>query len=182
MSRELSDSIDAISTAKSVDPFFTIDIDFDSGPLYIHSGVGNLVIGSKTYIGVGNLLSIGELVETADMQAVGTTIAISGIPSSYVSLALSEPYQGRDVRIYLGSSASSSDYTEIYSGQLDQMNLEDSAEYAIIEVTVENELIRLERPTIRRLTLEDQKTRYPDDLGLEFVTSLKETDMEWGKV
>ena len=71
--------------------------------------------------------------------------------------------------------------TEIFSGELDQMNIEESVDSASISVTAENVLVKLERPVIRRLTNEDQKSRFPSDRGLEFVASLQDREIFWGK-
>jgi hypothetical protein len=61
------------------------------------------------------------------------------------------------------------------------MNIEENVETASISVTAENVLVKLERPVIRRLTNEDQKSRFPSDRGLEFVASLQDKEIFWGK-
>jgi hypothetical protein len=115
------------------------------------------------------------------MDAKGATLTMSGIPSSFLSLALQEPYQGRECRIYFGITSSPSDYVEVFSGELDQMNIEEQADSATISVTAENVLIKLERPVVRRFTNEDQKSRFPNDRGLEYVASLQDKEIFWGR-
>lgn len=182
MSRDITASLLANLDDAVVSPFFAIDIVFDSGPLYVWSGYGNLTIGAKTYLGAGELLNVSSVEETTEMEAKGATITLSGIPSSYLGLALTEPYQGRECRIYLGMTNDPSAYTEIFSGELDQMNISEEATTATIAVTVENVLIKLERPVVRRFTNEDQKSRYPTDKGLEFVSALQDKEIFWGRV
>jgi hypothetical protein len=115
------------------------------------------------------------------MEAKGATISVSGIPSAFLSLALQEPYQGRECRIYFGMTDSPSNYVEVFSGELDQMNIEENGDTAVVSVTAENVLVKLERPVVRRFTNEDQKSRFPDDKGLEFVASLQDKDILWGR-
>ena len=115
------------------------------------------------------------------MEAKGATLSMSGIPSSFLSLALQEPYQGRECRIYFGVTSDPSDYVEVFSGELDQMNIEEQADTANISVTAENVLIKLERPVVRRFTNEDQKSRFPSDRGLEYVASLQDKEIFWGR-
>lgn len=182
MSRDIPSNLVATLDDSVVYPFFAVDIDFDSGPLYVWSGQGDLVIGSKTYIGTGQLLNISSVTETTEMEAKGATLSMSGIPSSFLSLALQEPYQGRECRIYFGMIDDPSAYVEVFSGELDQMNIEEGAETAIVSVTVENILVKLERPVVRRFSDQDQKSRYPNDKGLEFVASLQDKDILWGRV
>lgn len=181
MSRDITASLLASLDDAVVNPFFAIDIDFDSGPLYVWSGMGDLVIGSKTYLGVGDLLNVSTLEETTEMEAKGAVITLSGIPASYLELALTEPYQGRECIIYLGMLNDPSAYTEVFSGELDQMNVSEEASTASISVTVENVLIKLERAVVRRFTNEDQKSRYPSDKGLEFVAALQDKEIFWGR-
>ena len=69
----------------------------------------------------------------------------------------------------------------MFSGELDQMNIEEQVETANISVIAENVLVKLERPTVRRFTNEDQKSRFPDDRGLEFVASLQDKEIFWGR-
>lgn len=206
MSRELAPLVKEELTKQVLEPFFTVELDFDSGPLYMWTGYGNLTIGGKTYIGAGQLLNISSVTETTEMEAKGATITVSGIPSGFLSVALQEPYQGRECRIFFAivvneellqengglllteagdiilTEESGIKLTEIFSGELDQMNIEENADTAIVSVTAENVLIKLERPTIRRFTNEDQRSRFPNDKGLEYVASLQDKEILWGRV
>jgi hypothetical protein len=181
MSRDISPNLASNLSDTVVYPFFAVDIDFTSGPLYIWSGVGDLTIGTKTYLGAGQLLNISSVEETTEIEAKGATITMSGIPSSFLFLALTEPYQGRECKIYFGMSNNPSQYAEVFAGELDQMNISEEASTATIAVTVENVLIKLERPVVRRFTNEDQKSRFPNDKGLEYVASLQDKEVFWGR-
>lgn len=181
MSRDLTPTVlNAVDDAV-VYPFFAVDLDFSSGPLYVWSGIGDLTIGGKTYLGAGQVLSLSAVEETTEIEAKGATLTMSGIPSSFLSLALDEPYQGRECRIYFGMTSDPSAYVEIFSGELDQMNISEEGNTSTIAVTAENVLIKLERPVVRRFTNEDQKSRFPNDRGLEFVASLQDKEVFWGR-
>lgn len=181
MSRDITTQVSDALDDEVIRPFFAVDLDLDDGPVYIWSGYGDLDIGAKTYLGVGNLLNISSVTETTEMDAKGATLTLSGIPSSFLSLALQQPYQGRECRIYFGVANSAVNYVEVFSGELDQMNIQEDVESAVISVTAENVLIRLERPVVRRFTNEDQKSRFPNDRGLEFVAGLQDKDILWGR-
>jgi hypothetical protein len=181
MSRDISASLLASLDDGVVYPFFAIDIDFSSGALYMWSGYGELTIAGKTYLGAGQLLSLSSVEETTEIDAKGASLTLSGIPSTFLSLALTEPYQGRECRIYFGMTSDPSAYVEIFSGELDQMNISEEGSTSTISVTAENVLIKLERPVVRRFTNEDQKSRFPSDRGLEFVASLQDKEIFWGR-
>ena len=130
---------------------------------------------------------------------------MSGIPQEVLSLALSEPYQGRKANIYFGNFSKglilleSSDYilfedgskvilesgstnlSQIFSGYMDQMNIEETADTCTVELTLENKLIDLERARVARFTSAYQKSLYPGDLGLDFVESLQDKEIVWGR-
>jgi hypothetical protein len=181
MSRDITATVSNALDDAVVSPFFAVDLDFDSGSLYVWSGYGDLVIGAKTYLGAGSLLNISSVTETTEMEAKGATLSMSGIPSSFLSVALQEPYQGRECRIYFGMTSNPSAYVEVFSGELDQMNIEEAAETAVVSVTAENVLVKLERPVVRRFSDQDQKSRFPNDKGLEFVAALQDKDILWGR-
>lgn len=187
-------------------PFFAVDLNFQSGPLYFWTGYGDLSINGVTYLGVGTLVNISAVEETTEIEAKGAVVTMTGIPSSFLSLALAEPYQGRECKIYFGlwlnnrtittqandtittedlfEFATETDtryLTEIFSGELDQMNISEEGNTSTIAVTSENVLIKLERPVVRRFTNEDQKSRFPSDRGLEFVAGLQDKEVFWGR-
>lgn len=206
MSRDLPEDFVSGLQQPVVRPFFAVEIDFSSGPLYVWSGYGELLIDGKLYLGAGQLLNLSSIEETTEIEAKGATITMSGIPSTFLALALTEPYQGRECKIYFGLSLTNRSITtqdefvvttenlfefqtengtrylsEIFSGELDQMNISENAETATIAITVENVLIKLERPVVRRFTNEDQKSRFPTDRGLEYVASLQDKEIFWGR-
>jgi hypothetical protein len=181
MSRDITSPVlDALDDGV-ISPFFAVDLDLDTSPVYLWSGYGDLTIGAKTYLGAGQILNISSVSETTEMEAKGATLTMSGIPSSFLSLALQEPYQGRECRIYFGVTSNPSGYVEVFSGELDQMNIEEDADTAVVSVTAENVLVKLERPVVRRFTNEDQKSRFPRDRGLEYVASLQDKEIFWGR-
>ena len=207
MARDIPTTLLQALEAPQITPFFAVDLMFQSEPLYMWSGYGDFVREDtgNTYLGAGQLLNISTVEETTEIQAVGANFTLSGIPSSFLSLALQEPYQGRECRIYFGVliegglatqgldtittqfgdlivlQSGTQGFLEIFSGEMDQMNIVEAAETATISVSAENALIKLERPVVRRLTNTDQKSRYPNDKGLEYVAGLQDKEIFWGR-
>jgi hypothetical protein len=64
---------------------------------------------------------------------------------------------------------------------MDQMNISEGPDTSTIELQVENKLIDLERARVARFTSSYQKSIYPQDLGLDFVESLQDKDIVWGR-
>jgi hypothetical protein len=75
----------------------------------------------------------------------------------------------------------STNLNELFSGYLDQMNIEEAGDTATIEMMVENKLIDLERARVARFTSGYQKSIYPGDLGLDFIEDLQDKRISWGR-
>lgn len=206
MSRDLSNiTIESISE-DVVYPFFATELRFVDNIIRMWTGQGTLVLEDGTeWIGLGQLLSISSIEETSEMAVKGATITLSGIPSELLSLALSTPYQGRIAKIYFGTfqqgsilqetgnyillegggrinlESMSTGFNELFSGYMDQMNIEEAGDTATIEMAVENKLIDLERARVARFTSGYQKSIYPDDDGLNFIEDLQDKKIPWGR-
>lgn len=184
MSRSLNSTITTALAADVIQPFFAIDLLFDSpNETYIWNGVGTRTINSKTYSGLGELLQIEPIEETGDISARGATISLSGIDNSASSLflkALAAPYQGRVCKIYFGVMDNPTDYIEIFSGYMDQMDINEGPETTTITMTVENKLVALERPAGTRYTSAYQREQHTGDKGLDFVAGLQTKKIIWG--
>lgn len=185
MSRSLTSTMQSAVTADLVRPITLVQCAFDSGNLNLWSGIGNLTVDSVDYVGAGTLLQISEIAESAELSANGITVALSGITEPLLSKARDEDYQGRELKVLLGAMDAESgviaDPVIVFSGFMDTMVINDGAETATIQITVENRLIEFERTRVRRYTAEDQKIDYPTDKGLEFVAEMAEKEIVWGR-
>lgn len=208
MTRTIPQGIKDVLDAKELKPFFGVQMLLDTENLYFWTGLGDLTVGNVTYLGTGQFLQIGEMQETAEIAARGATVTLSGIPSNLISLAISEPYQGRIAKIMFGavdankiylideagdyilredgglidiSEGDSTPVVEVFSGYIDQMNIEEGADTSSILINIESRLIDLERARVFRYTDGSQKTRYPNDKGLEFVEDLQDKQFNWGR-
>ena len=207
MSRDLSSNTIENISQDVVYPFFATELRFDGdNVLRLWTGQGTLVLEDGTnWIGTGNLLDISAIEETSELAVKGATLTLSGVPSEVLSLALSEPYPGRVGNIYFGTfiqgsilqeSASyillqngsrinlenqSTNLSELFSGYMDQMNIEESGDTSTIELLVENKLVDLERARVARFTSGYQKSIYAGDLGLDFVEDLQDKQIPWGR-
>lgn len=180
MSRTVpSDLLTSLSQSE-VHPFYAVDMDFDTAPLRFWTGYGDKTIFTNTYTGTGSLLSISGLEEANDLSAKGVTLQLSGVPTEIVSLALQEPYQRRDCKIYFGTTDTSAPI-EVFSGLMDKMTIEDSGDSSVIQLTVESKLLRLNKASNWRYTQESHKSRHSGDTFFSYVTDLQNKDIIWGR-
>jgi hypothetical protein len=179
MPRTISSSLLVALSQPEVQPFYAIEIDLDSGPLRLWTGIGPRTIDDEVYTGGGSLMAISGLEEVADLSAKNITLSLSGMPEDIIGLALQEPYQRRKVRVLWGVT-NVSDFVEVFSGSLNQMVIEDSPESGTISVTVDSKLVELERASNRRYTAENHKSRYPNDSFFDYVTELQDKNVRFG--
>jgi hypothetical protein len=65
-----------------VAPAFLIQFDFDSAPLRLWSGIGDVTVSGDTFTGAGPLLNISATQETTQMQALGTNLRLNGLSNT----------------------------------------------------------------------------------------------------
>lgn len=186
MSRELPADLVTSINAAVVQPFFAVELLFDEDSvLRLWTGMGTLTRDDLTeWVGTGNFLDVSSIEETAEMAVKGATITLSGVPQEVLSLALSQPYQGRVCNLYFGTLMNGvvdTGFTQIFSGYMDQMNIDDNPSTSTIMLKVENKLIDLERARVARYTSGYQKSTYPGDLGLDYVEDLQDRKISWGR-
>lgn len=183
--RTISAALSTALQADRVSPLLLVEALFDSGALRIWNGVGDLSALSETWTGTGLMLSISAVEETAEIRATGVNISLTGIPSSIISIALSEDYQGRLASVYIGAfdvstGAVITDPILAFKGNIDMMPMEERGETAKIVLTVESRLVQLEKASRRRFTAQDQKVEFPLDTGFDHVASIQDAQIVWG--
>lgn len=190
--------------------FEGVDGNLHDRVLRLWTGFGTLVYNGQDYYGTGNLLDISSVEESTEIGAKGATLTLSGVPSEVISLALTEAYQGRTCDIHFGLIQKGSlelessqeilqdyikledggkitlervivDLTQLFTGYMDQMSIDEGPDTSTVQLKVENKLIDLERARVGRFTSQHQKSIYPEDKGLDFVESLQDTTLNWGR-
>jgi hypothetical protein len=208
MTRDLpADLATALATQGTVEGVIALmgEFQFESGTVAMWTGVGPLIYNGVTFEGGGNLVSVSPYEETQELQAKGMVFTLSGVPTNLISIAESENYQSRPMRLYLAlvditSSIELEDGTgvlllegggkiklesrvnsiyRLFSGFMDTMTIQDDANGATIQLSCESVASILKRSKTRRYTAEDQKSRFPDDLGLDFIAQLQDKELIW---
>lgn len=184
MARSITSGFQTEIEAQSLMPCLLAKAQFDSGDVRVWSGYGDIDFNSETYSGVGNFLGINQVEETQTLEAKSTAFTLSGIPSSYVSLALNESFQGRAISCWFGVLDSTkqlvADPFKIFSGQMDTMQIMDDGTNSSITINAESDLIDLRKANVRNYTPEDQKIDYSSDKGLDYVPLIQDLAISWG--
>lgn len=205
--RDLTPEMAAEFSGRSVSPVIMAEMFFDSATIGMWTGIGTLNWGDKEFLGGGNLIGVSPIEEEQGTVAKGIVVSLNGISPTLISAALAERCRGRKFNLYLGSVVRTryvatedepgavlvedgSGYVllennlldspyRIFSGLMDVMEITDNGETANIRLSVENALIIGQRSKVARYTMEDQKKRFPDDTGLDFINKLQDKEIVW---
>lgn len=184
--RTLTSAMSAALTSANVIPILMVALDFSSGRMPVHTGVGSFEFSGMTFVGVGSLGSISSIEEGSELQAYGVEMKLRGIPNNVVSIALGENYQGRDVWIWAATLNTDhsliGDPEIVFSGRMDNMQIQLGPTTAEVEVTAENRLIDWDRPRSRRYNDADQQAEFPGDLGCQYMEQMVNKTIFWGKI
>jgi len=182
MSRTLTAATETESKAQVMRPVLFAELDFASGPVRVHTGVGDLLHDGNTYLGVGSLGAITPIEEASDLAAHGVTLTLSGLDPSLVSIALSESYQGRSAELWIGFLDASyqlvADPAGPFKYRMDTMEITIGAT-AEISLSAESRNAIWNRANNRLWTDQDHQADHSGDLFFDHVSSVADAAITW---
>lgn len=185
MPRSMSPSFLTALQSGEIRPLLFVEANFTSGPLYVWSGVGTITWNGRTWTGVGSLGSVSTIEEGSNVEAKGITLSLSGFDATLLTDVLVEFQVGLPVMVWLGlfdaTGALIPDPILSFAGRMDEPTLDVDGTTATILINCENQLVSMNVPVDRRYTNEDQRLDYPGDRALEFVNSIQDVTIYWGR-
>lgn len=187
--RNITNDLKSATGADRVAPFVAFFGDFPIGNVRIWTGMGDLVFGGNTYLGMGEFLAADVVPESIDGSAEGISVTLSGIPSLVLDAVTIDNYHGRAATMYLGcldveTGAVISDPVTLFSGFMDSDEVKDDGATSTVTIRAEHRLSDLLRRREYRYTLKSQHALRgaTTDLGLEFIPTLQEAQIQWGQI
>jgi hypothetical protein len=182
------------SQAATVRPIKLVELLFSSGPVRAVDTPFDVTVQvsgespNETFLGVGQLGSVGAVEETSELKAHSMAFTLRGIPNDLISISLAENYQGRSAKLWVGfldaEHAVIGEPTLEFSGLMDTMDTDigtgDNGATSTVNVTAQSRLVRWDEPSGARYTNEEQVDLFPGDRGLEFVAQMVEKELVWG--
>lgn len=182
--RELSQDMAAAIIEDVVRPFFLFEGIFASSTLRLWDGNLDLLWDSVTWLGNGWFKGFSDVKEDNESNSKGLDILLSGVPSTLVSLILSEQNHACRGKLYLGLFDDT--YTIIddpyllFEGSLSSPKINDSSDSCEVTLSYEDDLVILQNNKESRYNHESQQRFFPGDLGFEFVASIQNWSGFWG--
>lgn len=161
------------------------ELDFESGFVRAHNGIGTITWGGYDWLGVGTFGKVSPVEESAELSQRTLIYTLSGIPPEMISVVLDEYYQGRAARLYIGfvdptTGQLIADPDLLDQGRMDVSDIEEGKELTVT-ITAESRVSAWDRALLRRYTDKDQQSRFPGDKGLEFVPQAATKEINWGR-
>jgi hypothetical protein len=171
-----------------------VEMDFTTGTVYYTTAPADLVSGGHTYIGLGHLVGVGNLTESADATSTDKlSLQFSIVDSAMVALSLGniDTYRGRQARLYL--QVFDSHFIQIgtkvqrWTGYMDRVVINrqrSDSEGGPSSGKIEMQCSRAGMARSRhaqglRINHQQQQARFAGDLGLEYVARLIEQPTRW---
>ena len=183
MTRGLTTAAEAAVQQEVVLRTVAVQLDFSSASVRVNASPADISIGGDVFLGLGGFGAISAMAENAEIKSRGISLTLSGVPRDLVAVALGEPYQGRAATVWevvldRETWLPVADPFVVFRGRMDTMDVA-MGQSCTITLGVEDRLVDLERPRIRRYTDEDQQARYPGDAFFSFVPATTEKELVW---
>ena len=208
MSREFSSNAYADSQMKAaivgdtITPCYFVEITGITGEddiflcTHEHDITRQIDTGTKTFVGAGDVMSISRVNEPGDLTAVGLTLQINGLDSTFLDLALNVDYQNAKFRLSFATLKRNANdeifpdhyvgdpFIVLFSGRIDQLVIQDTGDLCMMEVSIENRLAAFERNDHLRYTDADQRTRIEDanvkhDISFKHIPTIQKRILKW---
>jgi nitrogen fixation protein len=186
MARDIPADLKTELTQKVIAPAYLVEIELQDSTLYLCDTAQNIVWGGHTYLANGWIQAIADISESTDPKSMSIDITLGGIPEEINSLMFLNIRQNKKAAIYFATvnvvgALNTTPYL-IFRGLLDYPEINDSAEESTITLHYDSAFAKLDKPSNRRYTDEEQKVMFPGDRGFEFIKKLVEDwNGTWGK-
>lgn len=167
-----------------------VELDFSFGVERFWTGTHELTFEGESYQPVGDLGRISPLESTQDLKANGLTLSVTiphsnGEPVPRFQNVRPEQYKNRPARTILAFFDEK--FTTIVHS-LERNYFMDVLSYSVdpsassmITLNVESELMAGAKRSVKRLTDEQQRDDYPDDVAFQFLSYLSSgVEIKWG--
>ena len=166
-------------------PFHLLVLSFDSVVYYLSDAYIPVTYNGNEYTPTGDFLSFSDIVETNETNIETINIALSGIPTTYVNLFLTDEYLDRKVEIYKAfldsNEAIVSDPLLIFSGRINNPVIKEDVEAGTSTVAVQASslFVDFDKINARFTNNESQQSFFDGDTGFRF-SSIMVKELNWG--
>jgi hypothetical protein len=184
MSRAFEAASAAAFAAQHVAVITFAYLDFASGIVRVHNGIGTYTWGGFDWLGVGDFGAVSALEEGSDVSPYGVALTLSALDATMVGVAMTEDYYMRDAIIYIGALSTDdvllNTPLQMWSGHMDVMTVTAGATGGdAITVQCESELAAFNRSSNLKYTTQALQAEYSGDLFFDFLSKISGAKIRW---
>jgi len=175
----------------SVAMFFAVELEFDTFTHRGWTGYGQLTLQTddytKVFTGEGDLLAVSEVSEDKELSSKHMILQFNGLKASNIDQALSEEYQFRKAKVYIGCiyDDQSVDHYLLFSGFISDMSIAESDESMSVSINLESKLSKMERANVFHYTDQEQRELAEKlgndgiDKALSRIVDIQDANIVW---
>lgn len=162
-----------------------VKLDFESGPVYFHTGTGEFLWDDVTWTGAGELGRINRVIESRGLAQRGITLTLNGLEEGLAGKAQDPAeYSQRDAEIYLAildlTFALIGEPLLIWRGHMDDMEITTGDKRGdSISLSCESELDSFDRSNGAKYTAETQAKFFDNDDFFQFLHDIEDANIVW---
>ncbi len=160
------------------------ELDFASGFVRVHTGVGSYTFQSNTYSGIGQFGTIEVIKESTALRPQPVRLVLSGVDNSLMTTATTDDFHGRAATIYVGfldeDQTLIADPELLWEGRMDTMSISLGESTGAISLQCENRLARWDTPNMARYSDEDLQSRFAGDRFFDQLHNMMDLTLQWG--
>jgi hypothetical protein len=182
MTRDISAALKARAQSQHFTMLVFVQLEFDSGTIYMHNGIGNYSFGGHTYGGVGAFGAIDAVQEGDDLSPYSITLILSGLDADLMDEVQNQDYYLRPVTVLVGSLDADmqlvADPDEMWSGFMDSADFSLGDENSI-RITCESHMAVFDQSNNARYSDADLQREYNGDLFMQYAEEMVEATVVW---
>lgn len=182
MSRNLSSGLNT-QLANSANTFaFLVELNLSTTFRYTDHAF-DVTYDSNTYTATDKIVDLFGSSETGELKVEEVTLQLTNVDSTIRTVLEAENYIDDKVDIHLGFFDSSDSFVDAFlyfSGNIKSVEITESKDRSIIELTLANHWSNWELTKGRHFTDESQQGAFSGDKGLEFA-HINKQDIRWGR-
>lgn len=158
-----------------------VELEYNTTTFRAWSGSTTRTFMGNSFTGVGDLGTMGDIKESGDLTGASAEFALNGASPALVTLALTEARLGKTAKAWLALFDAADNLIDgdsglipIYDGDMEVPVVEKGPERSIITQRAVSDFKAVRRTIVRRYTDQDQQIDFPGDVGLEFISTLRD--------
>jgi len=188
--RDITADNQTATLSRVVRPILFCRMAFSSGVQRLHTEIGprtavHPIFGSESYIGIGDFGGMtSDIKESISVAPEQLSIAITGVDSTFIDIALDDDYYRRDIELMFGfddpDGVLEDDPVIVYSGFMDKAGISLGQGKAEITLSCETRATNLQSASDQRFSDEDLQAAVSGDLAGEYIFRMADLVLNWG--